>query len=89
MENLSFEFFIFNTSIPKLLLVARGEGEIHFFLRPKTARYRRGGGRAVFWPRKVKFLRFFQENLYLGSFGCLLMTTKICLKIFENWIFPG
>ena len=32
-EKLKFEFFIFNTSIPKLLLLARGEGEIHFFAR--------------------------------------------------------
>ena len=44
--------------------------------------YRRGGGRAVFWPGKIEFLRFFQDIIYLDSLGCLLMTTIICLNFF-------
>ena len=45
--------------------------------------------RTVFWPGKIQFFSFFHKNLYLGSFWRLLMIYKICLKNFENWIFPG
>ena len=42
------------------------------------------GGGLVFWSEKNKFLRFFHENLYLGSLKKILMISEKLLKKLEN-----